>query len=467
MSKQEVASIDTPLYRDRAAANLWRHFAQMDTESSKDLRIFVGGEGSYLIDSEGRRFLDGLSNLFCVNIGYSYGEELGQAALEQYSHLGYHSNWGSTHLRAVELADRLADLAPNDLNHVFFTPSGGESIEAAWKIARQYYDLRGERRWKAISRSMAYHGTTLGALSLNGITEFRTPFEPLVPGGITVSNARRIDRPEGETEEQFTAFLLDELERRIIFEGPETVAMLVQEPVQNHGGMLVPPVGYAAGVRELADRYGILLVADETITAFGRVGAWFGSERYESNPDIITTAKGLSSAHAVIGAVITNERVFEPFARAGRSLTHGNTFGGHPVMAAVALKNLEILERLDLNAHVLQREDELGSVLQQLSQFDVVLDVRGTGYFWAIELVSRRPDGTFLTDVEKEFLYGTDALATWLEDEGVMLRISADGGDPIINIAPPLVAETAEFELLYHALNSALERVSERYSELK
>lgn len=461
-----INAISTPAYQKLSDLNNWRHFAEMSTAAATPPKVIVKGEGCYLIDSDGNRYLDGLSNLFCVNLGYSYGEELGEAALAQYKELGYHSNWGSTHPRAVELASVVAELAPGDLNHVFFTPSGGESVEAAWKIARQYYKLRGENRWKAISRHTAYHGTTLGALSLIGIPEYRSDFEPLVPTGGKIRNTRRVGRPAAETEEQFTAFLLDDLEFRIQAEGPDTVAMILMEPVQNHGGMLVPPAGYSKGVREIADKYGILVVADETITAFGRVGAWFGSERYEMEPDIITCAKGLSSAHAVIGAVIVGEKVYEPFTVAGATLLHGNTFGGHPVMTAVALKNIEIMKRLDIPGTVRANEASFKARLDALTELPAVLEVRGTGYFYAVELTQTTVSGRTLSDAEKRHLYGDALLAVPLEQRGVMLRISVDAGDPVVCVAPPLVAGDAELDHLVGALREVLGDVSAVYAEL-
>ncbi|CAN5559706.1 aspartate aminotransferase family protein [soil metagenome] len=447
--------------RADADAHLWRHFAAHSGTDRTQLPVMIAGEGCYLIDTEGRRYLDGLSNLFCVNLGYSYGEEFGQAALAQYRQLGYHSSWGSTHPAAIELATRLAELAPGNLSHVFLTPSGGESVEAAWKIARQYHRLRGEHRWKAIGREMAFHGTTLGALSLNGITDIRTPFEPLLPGASHVANTRRLGRPEGESEDAFTAFLLDDLERRIRTEDPSTVAMVILEPVQSHGGALVPPAGYHAGVRALCDEYGILLVADETVTAFGRLGEWFGSTRYDVAPDIITTAKGLSSAHAVIGAVLVDEMVVAQFRTDGVMLRHGNTFGGHPVMAAVALRNLELMTELGINAHVSTKEAELTAKLATLRTLPIVADTRGAGYFHAVEMISTYPDGRPLSDADKSRLYGTELLGDPLVEHGVLLRVSLEGGDPILSVAPPLVADSAEFDQIVGALHTVLGRLGE------
>jgi adenosylmethionine-8-amino-7-oxononanoate aminotransferase len=320
-----------------------------------DVPIIVRGEGCYLEDVSGKRYLDGLAGLFAVQIGYSFGEEIGEAAAAQLRELPFYTNWGYAHPRAIELAAELASLAPGDLNRVFFVSGGSEAVESAWKLARQYYAARGEqrgavavaraevptrpeeahavpavseRRWKAISRQIAYHGTTMGALSINGIPALRTPFEPLVPEVIHVRNTNRYHRPPGETEDEFTELLLDDLERAIESAGPETVAMVIMEPVQNAGGAFTPPAGYFRGVRELCDRFDILLCADEVITGFGRLGAWFGSELYDIRPDLLLCAKGLSSAHAAIGAVVARDEVMEAFLDGTKMYSHGITFGG-------------------------------------------------------------------------------------------------------------------------------------------
>ncbi len=329
-----------------ALDHLWLHFTQMGGYSDpSELQVIVSGDGCYLEDSNGKRYLDALAGLFCVNIGYGFGAEMGEAAAAQMRELPFAINWTFAHPRSIELAAEVTSLAPGDLNRAFFVSGGSEATEAAWKLAREYHRVRGERRWKAIARRVAYHGTTMGALSLTGCTELRTPFEPLVPDVLHVSNTNRYHRPPEETEEEFTAFLLDDLEATIVQAGPDTVAMVILEPVQNAGGAFTPPAGYFEGVRALCDEHGILLCADEVITGFGRTGYWFASERYDIRPDLITSAKGLSSAYAAIGAVIASERVMEPFAKPGEMYTHGMTFGGHPVQAAVALKNIEIMKR--------------------------------------------------------------------------------------------------------------------------
>lgn len=456
MTDQTVAGINTETYQQNADEHLLRHFAPVGNSSENPLKVIVKGEGCYLFDSDGNKYLDALSALFCVNLGYSYGEELGEAALAQYKELGYAPIWGTAHPRAIELAEKLAELTPDGFNEVFLVPSGGEGVETAWKIARQYYRLRGEYRWKAIARDMAYHGSTMGTLQILGISDFRTPFEPLGGAGRHVRNARRLGRPASETEAEFTAFLLDDLETRIVSEDPATVAMVIMEPVQNHGGMIVSPEGYYEGVRAICDKYGILFVADETITGFGRVGAWFASERFNMKPDIITCAKGLSSAHAVIGAAIIHDRVRDEFIRSGAPVMHGNTFGGHPVMAAVALKNIEIMERLDLPNYVLSKEQELSNKLATLKDLPIVADLRGIGFYYAIELTSVKQDGTPLSEDQKAYLYGNPMLKDPLEEKGIMLRTSTEGGDPVLSISPPLVADTKEFDLIVDTLREVL-----------
>nr|MBA2460958.1 aminotransferase class III-fold pyridoxal phosphate-dependent enzyme [Actinomycetota bacterium] len=260
--------------QQQARDHLWLHFTRMGGYRDVDVPIIVRGEGCYLEDSTGKRYLDALAGLFAVQLGYSYGDEIGAAAHEQMKELPFYTNWSYAHPRAIELAAEVASLTPGDLNRVFFVSGGSEAVESAWKLARQYHAARGERRWKAIARRTAYHGTTMGALSINGIAALRNPFEPLVPDVLHVRNTNRYHRPREETEQEFTMFLLDDLEQTILAAGPSTVAMAIMEPVQNSGGSFTPPAGYFQGVREICDRHGILLCADEVITGFGRVGAW-------------------------------------------------------------------------------------------------------------------------------------------------------------------------------------------------
>jgi adenosylmethionine-8-amino-7-oxononanoate aminotransferase len=466
-----------------ARDHLWLHFTRMSGYRDHEVPIIVRGEGCYLEDANGKRYLDALAGLFAVQIGYSYGDEVGEAAAAQLRELPFYTNWSYAHPRAIELAAEVASLAPGDLNRVFFVNGGSEAVEAAWKLARQYHAARGEherttfaqipgdrvgdspqrvagRRWKAISRHVAYHGTTMGALSINGIPALRTPFEPLVPEVLHVRNTNRYHRPPEETDEQFTALLLDELEHTIQAAGPETIAMVIMEPVQNAGGSFLPPEGYFAGVRELCDHYGILLCADEVITGFGRLGAWFGSEHYDIRPDLVTCAKGLSSAYAAIGAVIATDRVMEPFLAADRMYSHGITFGGHPVQAAIALKNLEIMKRERIVEHVSDEQETFRETLAQLLELPIVGDLRGTGFFYALELVKdTETKETFSEQEREELLRGF--LTPRMFEAGLICRAD-DRGDPVIQISPPLIAQQAEFDAIVGILGEVLTEAWER-----
>jgi adenosylmethionine-8-amino-7-oxononanoate aminotransferase len=450
-----MATATTKLDLQRAAReHLWLHFTRMGGYRDADVPIIVRGEGCYLEDWNGKRYLDALAGLFAVNIGYSYGDEMGEAAAAQMRELPFYTNWSYAHPRAIELAHEIASLTPGDLNRVFFVSGGSEAVETAWKLARQFHMAHGERRWKAVARRLAYHGTTLGALSINGIPALRAPFEPLVPDVIHVRNTNRYHRPLDETEEEFTAFLLDDLSTAIEQAGPETVAIVILEPVQNAGGSFTPPRSYFAGVREICDRHGILLCADEVITGFGRLGTWFGSDLYDIRPDLITCAKGLSSAYAAIGGVIARDHVIEPFLSERASFAHGITFGGHPVQAAVALKNIEIMKRERIVEHVAETQDEFRATLAQLLELEIVGDLRGTGFFYALELVKDKETRETFTDDECETLL-RGFLSPQLFERGLICRAD-DRGDPVVQISPPLVAGQAEFDEMTGILGDVL-----------
>jgi adenosylmethionine-8-amino-7-oxononanoate aminotransferase len=464
---EAAAAVSTLDLQHAARDHLWMHFTRMSGYASSEVPIIVRGDGCYLEDTNGKRYLDGLAGLFSVNIGYGYGQEVGQAALEQMSELPFYTTWSYAHPRAVELAAELASLAPGDLNRAFFVSGGSEAVESAWKLARQYYQAReghpGQpgRRYKAIARRLAYHGTTMGALSLNGVPPIRQPFEPLVPEVRHVRNTNRYHRPPEETEEQFTAFLLDELEHTIQAMGPETVCLVHMEPVQSTGGCLTPPAGYFQGVREICDRHDILFSADEVICAFGRLGHWFGSDRYDIRPDLMTCAKGLSSSYASIGAVIATDRVFEPFLADASMFSHGITFGGHPVMCAIALKNIEIMKRERIIEGVLEHEDAFRSTLEQLLDLPIVGDVRGAGFFYSLELVKDKETRATFSPAECEWLL-RGFLSMRLLERGLICRAD-DRGDPVIQLSPPLVARQAEFDEIVRILGDVL---SEAWDEL-
>jgi adenosylmethionine-8-amino-7-oxononanoate aminotransferase len=443
------------LQRD-AYEHLLLHFTRNGSygPDGADLMVLERGEGVYVYDTRGARYIDGLSSLFCSQIGYSYGAEMAEVAGEQLRRLSFNTNWATASPPAIDLAARLADLAPAGFGQVFFTNGGSESVETAWKLARQYHLANGEPlRSKAIARRAAYHGVSLGALALTGVERFKEPFgRPAIPTRhVSWTNAFRPD-PEAETEGALR-YALDEIEQTVLGEGPETIAMMIAEPVQNAGGCLVAPDGYWPGLRDIADRYGILLVADEVITGFGRLGEWFGVERYDGLPDMITLAKGLTSAYAPMGATLVSDRVAAPLHEDDRWLLHGITFGGHPVSAAIALRNIEIFERDGVLENVRALEPHLHARLQELRELPIVGDVRGAGFFWAVELVSDGERGRFDTE-ERERLV-RQFLPPRLLEAGLIARAD-DRGDPVLQIAPPLVSTRSELDEIVAAMADVL-----------
>jgi adenosylmethionine-8-amino-7-oxononanoate aminotransferase len=402
----------------------------------QELLILERGEGVHVFDTRGRRYLDALSSMYCCQIGYSYGEEMGDVAAAQLARLPFNTTWSTAHPPAVELASRLAELAPAGLNRVFFTSGGAEAVEAAWKIVRQYHVANGEpQRTNVIARQTAYHGVSLGALAFTGVLSIKHPFgPPAIPvTHVSATNAFR----SSETGTELCDRLLAEIEELIVGEGPETFAMLIAEPVQNAGGCFVPPAGYWEGLRTLCDRFGILLLADEVITGFGRLGEWFGITRYGVTPDLMTVAKGLTSAYAPMGGVIASDRVAAPLYEDGTTLLHGTTFAGHPVAAAIALRNLEILEREDVLQNVRRLESELGRRLNELRSVPIVGDCRGAGFFWALELVRDESNERFDAAEREELLRGF--LAGRLREAGIIARVD-DRGDAVVQVAPPLIS---------------------------
>jgi adenosylmethionine-8-amino-7-oxononanoate aminotransferase len=387
-------------------------------------------------------------------------QELADAAARQAAELGYFPLWSFVHPRAVELAERVAAAAPGDLNRVFFSSSGSEAVETAWKLAKQYFKLTGKpSKYKVISRAIAYHGTTHGALSLNSIPTHRIPFEPLVPGARKVPNTNFYRAPEhGDDLVEFGRWAADQIEAAIEAEGADSVAAVFLEPVQNAGGCFPPPPGYFQRVREICDRHDVLLVSDEVICGWGRLGYPFGAERYGYQPDMITCAKGLTSGYAPLGATVISDRLAEPFLHGDTVFQHGYTWGGHPVACAVALANLDIFEREDLYGRVREHEGTFRATLEKLTDLPIVGDVRGDGYFYGIELVKDRATKESFTDEESERVL-RGFLSTALFDAGLYCRAD-DRGDPVIQLAPPLICGPAEFDEMERILRDVLTKAS-------
>ena len=443
-----------------AKDHLWMHFTRHSTYDTADVPVIVRGEGAYIWDAQGKRYLDALAGLFVSQLGHGR-TELADAAARQARELAFMPLWSYAHPGAIELAERVAGYAPGDLNRVFFTTGGGEAVESAWKLAKAYFKLIGKpTKHKVISRAIAYHGTPQGALSITGIPGMKAPFEPLVPSTFRVPNTNFYRAPEQfgapDDLERFGLWAADRIAEAIEFEGPDTVAAVFLEPVQNSGGCFPPPPGYFQRVREICDRYDVLLVSDEVICAFGRLGHMFGAERYGYQPDIITCAKGLTSGYSPLGAMIADDKLMAPFLEGENSFLHGYTFGGHPVSCAVALANLEIFENEKINEHVRDNQDAFRATLEKLMDLPIVGDVRGDGYFYGIELVKDKvTKETFDNDESERLLRGF--LSRALFDAGLYCRAD-DRGDPVIQLAPPLICDQEHFDEMEQILRVVLDK---------
>ena len=420
-----------------AKDNLMLHFSKQQVD---DLLVLDRGEGPYVYDTAGRQYIDALSSLFCSQLGYSYGEEMAQAASDQLRRLAFNTTWGTAHPPAIDLAERISGLAPADDYRVFFTGGGSESVESAWKLVREHFIATGQpQRTKAIARRTAYHGVTLGALSFTGVPPFKDGFgEPPITVS-HVSNTNAFRAPDADDPAAFCRRLLIEVEDAIVTAGADEVALIIAEPVQNAGGCLTPPPGYWAGLRTLADRYGALLMADEVITGFGRIGEWFAVSRDGVAPDLISVAKGLTSAYAPMGAMLARDRVVAPLVEQGKVFRHGITFGGHPLSATLASKSIEIIERDRVLENVRAQAGPLEGRLAHLLDLPIVGDVRGAGFFWAMELVKDDDNARFDQGERNELL--RSYLPRRLREAGLIARCD-DRGDAVLQIAPPLISDS-------------------------
>ncbi|MEI2779223.1 MAG: aspartate aminotransferase family protein [Tetrasphaera sp.] len=455
------------LYSEAARDHLWMHFTRhsvfedhADGGLGHTVPIITRGEGYRIWDDRGNEYIDGLAGLFVTNVGHGR-TEIADAMAAQARELAFFPLWSYAHPRAIELAERLAHNAPGDLNRVFFTTGGGEAVETAWKLAKQYFKLTGKpTKHKVISRTIAYHGTPQGALSLTGITPARIPFEPLVPGAFKVPNTNFYRAPEHlrEDEKAFGRWAADRIEEAILMEGPDSVAAVFLEPVQNSGGCFPPPPGYFERVREICDEYDVLLVSDEVICAFGRIGSMFACTDFGYVPDIITSAKGVTSGYAPLGLMIAHDRLFEPFTEGTTFFPHGYTWGGHPVSCAAAMANLDIFDREGLNDHVKENAPKFRAALERLLDLPIVGDVRGAGYFYGIELVKDKATRETFDDGEAERLL-RGFLSKALFDAGLYCRAD-DRGDPVVQLAPPLIIGPAEFDEVENRLRGVLTEAS-------
>lgn len=440
--------------KSMAHEHMWMQFTPRPRDAQQ-LPLIVRGEGAYIYDSEGNRYLDGLAGLFVAQVGHGR-KELAEVMAHQAQSLAFFPLWGFANEPAAKLAHRLSELAPGDVNKVFFTNSGSEAVESAWKLAKQYFKAVGRPgKHKVLSRDTAYHGTTHGALSITGIPDLKADFEPLVPSTHRVPSTNFYRAPLfGDDLQAFGHWAASEIERMILAEGPETVAAVFLEPVQNAGGCFPPPPNYFQAVRAICDKYDVLLVSDEVICGFGRLGTYFGAEKYNYVPDIITCAKGLTSGYAPMGAMLARDGIYDAVSADGSFFKHGYTFGGHPVAAAIALANLEIFEREQLNENVLANEHAFRATLEKLLDLPIVGDVRGDGYFYGIELVKDKATKESFTAEESSRVLKT-FLSSKLFADGLYCRAD-DRGEPVIQLSPPLIIGQEHFDEMEQILRNAL-----------
>ena len=423
----------------------WLNWSKMADFQNQSPPVIVTGEGPYAIDKDGNRFLDGVSGLFTTQIGYSHGKEIGEAAAKQLEELCFYPNWAATHPSALALTERILGLAPDRMSRVLLTSGGSESVESALKLVRQHFLAKGQPlKRKIIARRGAYHGCTMGALSLTGIPLSRVPFEPLDPNVRHAANTHQRTCLYCHDKGGCTLTCADAIEQQILAEGPDTVAAVVVEPIQNGGG-LPPAEGYGARIREICDKYGVLLWCDEVITGFGRVGAWFATDRLGFNADICTFAKGITSGYAPCGGVVFTEAVGEPLINADAMYAHGFTFGGHPLACAVALANLDIMERLGVIDNVLANEDYYAAAMADVAaSSDLVVESRGKGFYHSLELTDNAL---------------TAPVAGAARKHGVIVRPDVRV-KPMVVTALPLICDTSHIDELTGALKAALADVA-------
>ena len=450
-------------YSERARRNLWLQMSRMGAYSENhEIPIIVRGEGTHVYDVNGKEYFDGISGLFTNALGHGR-PEFAKAAAESMNNMTFFPIWTYAHPKAIELAEKVASLAPGDLNRVFFTTGGAEANESAWKLARQYHKMSGDTdRYKVISRDIAYHGTTLGALTITSLESYRQPFEPLVPGAIKVP-AVNFYRAETHADdfEAFGLWSAQQIEEALLREGPETVAAVFLEPVQNAGGCFTPPPGYWQQVRAICDRYGVILVSDEVICAFGRLGTWFGGQKYDYVPDIITCAKGITAGYAPLGAMIVSDRLAEPFMSGDVAFQHGFTWAGHPLSATIALTSIGIIERENILGNVLANEEYFRKSLNDLKELPIVGDVRGTGYFWGVELVKdQETKETWAGEEAERLLRGF--VSPEMFRRGLICR-SDDRGDPVVQLAPPLISTREDIDFMVGTLREVFTEAVKRH----
>ena len=442
------------------ARHLWHPMAHPQSMREQPPDIIVRGEGSWIWDVDGHRLVDGVGGLWSANLGFGR-REIRDAIVEQLDELAFYNTFrGTTHPRAIELSARLVKLmAPDDVAAVFFSNGGSDAVEGALKLARQYWKLQGQAdRVKFIALRQGYHGVHFGGASVNGNTNFRRAYEPLLPGCFHIDSPWLYRNPYTDDPMRLGEICAELLDREISFQGPDTVAAFIAEPVQGAGGVIVPPPNFWPLVRKVCDKHGVLLIADEVVTGFGRTGHWFGTRMWGVKADLWCLAKGISSGYLPLGATAIGQRVAEGFLKGDAglgSIGHGYTYSGHPVAAAAGLATLDILEREDVVGNAARQGEHLMARLRDIaSRSRLIGDVRGVGLMVCLELVADQGRKTPLPRGAKEVA----AVARSAYRRGAMVRTS---GSNII-MSPALTISREEIDVLCDALDGAFAEVEGR-----
>ncbi|EDX86232.1 aminotransferase, class III superfamily [Synechococcus sp. PCC 7335] len=463
-SKQKSSvkgELDTATLEKMDSGSLWHALSQHKPFAQKPPKCIKSGAGCYITDNRGDEYFDAVSGAWCVNIGYGR-QELADVAYEQMLNLSY-SLMTMSHEPGIRLAHKLLELLGYE-GKVFFSTSGSEANETAFKVARQYHaqiaPAGSGPRYKFISRYRGYHGNSMGALSATAQAERKLKYEPLVPGFMHVNPPYYYRFGDGLLEEDYTVKLLQELEMTIRYEGEESIAAVIVEPIISGGGVIVPPDGYLRGVREICDRTGILLIYDEVVNGFGRTGRMFGHHHWGVEPDIITFAKGLTSGYMPLSATVVKQHIFEAFLdepqpgqKSDRHFRHISTYGGTPVSTAVGLRNIEIVEREGLAERAAEIGQYLLSRLSELLEHPNVGDVRGKGLLLGIELVTDKKSKTPLDDAS------IAAVVKNCLDQRVMIGRNTNtipGFTNVLIISPPLVITHAEADMLVNTIRQSI-----------
>ena len=447
----------TKQWQDIDTAHHLHPFTDYKSLAEEGSNIIVKADGAYLTNTDDKQFLDAMSGLWCVNVGYGR-KSLAEVAYKQMQELPYYNSFFKTATApSIELAQQLAEIAPNDLNHAFFSSSGSEANDTVVRMVRRYWDLKGQPTKKTfISREYAYHGSTMTGVSLGGMTAMHAQ-GGMMPGFDHVMPPYWYKYGGDMTPEEFGIFTANKIEEKINEIGPENIAAFIGEPIQGAGGVIIPPESYWPRVQEICNQYDILLVVDEVICGFGRTGQWFGSNTYNIKPDIITMAKGISSGYIPLSGIMVGNRVTETLVDEGGEFYHGYTYSGHPVACAVAIENLKIIREENLIENSRNTSVYLEERMKEIADHPLVGEVRMKSFIGAVELVKDKD--------KREMFEETGVTGGICRDyciqQGLIMRAVRDG----MIFCPPLIFNNNHIDELVEKLKKALDQTHDHISK--